>query len=69
MGRLQIEGTPDQYVRGASIMALVHNSIIRGLNSIYLQAPHVGPKDYKDFIAYCYCWYQYIDSEKIRIMN
>lgn len=63
---LQNEGylktPPDQYVRGASIMALVHNSIIRGLNSIYLQAPHVKPEDYLDFIGYSFCWFQYIES-------
>ena len=43
-------------------MAIVHNVIIRALNSIYIQAPHVQPKDVKDFLAYCYCWYQYIDG-------
>jgi hypothetical protein len=42
-------------------MALVHNVIIRALNSIYLQAPHVRPEDVKDFLAYCFCWYQNID--------
>ncbi|KAF2259918.1 hypothetical protein CC78DRAFT_536757 [Lojkania enalia] len=34
-------------------MALVHNCIIRALNSIYLQAPHIQPSDHKSFIAYC----------------
>lgn len=43
-------------------MAIVHNIIIRGLNSIYLQAPHVQQKDFNDFLAYCYCWYQFLDS-------
>jgi hypothetical protein len=43
-------------------MAIVHNVIIRALNSIYLQAPHVQQKDVKDFLAYCYCWYQCIDG-------
>lgn len=28
--------------------------------SIYLQAPHVKPEDYKDFIGYSQCWYQMI---------
>ena len=37
-------------------MVIVHNIIIRGLNSIYLQAPHVKPEDYTDFIGYCLCW-------------
>jgi len=43
-------------------MAVVHNMIIRALNSIYLQAPHVQQKDVKDFLAYCYCWYECIDG-------
>ena len=36
-------------------MVIVHNIIIRGLNSIYIQAPHVKPGDYADFIGYCLC--------------
>ena len=40
-------------------MALAHNGIIRGLNSIYLQAPHIPTKDLsviQDFLTYCQCW-------------
>lgn len=37
-------------------MVIVHNIIIRGLNSIYVQAPHVKPGDYADFIGYCLCF-------------
>jgi hemerythrin-like domain-containing protein len=37
-------------------MTLVHNGIIRGLNSLYLQAPHLSPKDHADFILYCQGW-------------
>jgi hemerythrin-like domain-containing protein len=40
-------------------MSLAHNGIIRGLNSIYLQAPHLPPKDVaivRDFLTYCQCW-------------
>lgn len=33
-------------------MALVHNCIIRALNSIYIQAPHIQPRDYKSFVCY-----------------
>lgn len=36
----------------ASEMANVHNMIIRGLNSIYLQAPHIKPADQKPFCRY-----------------
>lgn len=40
-------------------MALAHNGIIRGLNSIYLQAPHIprdGQDAIRDFLTYCQCW-------------
>jgi hypothetical protein len=40
-------------------MALAHNGMIRGLNSIYLQAPHIPPNDKtakRDFLTYCQCW-------------
>jgi hemerythrin-like domain-containing protein len=41
-------------------MCCVHNCLIRGLNSIYLQAPHVEPQDFKSFIGYAYSWYKMI---------
>lgn len=40
-------------------MAYAHNGIIRGLNSIYLQAPNLpkdDPKTSQDFLTYCQCW-------------
>ena len=40
-------------------MALAHNGILRGLNSIYLQAIHIPSQDLdtiKDFLTYCQCW-------------
>ena len=43
----------------ATEMALAHNGIIRGLNSIYLQAPHIPHRDLdtiRDFLTYCQCW-------------
>ncbi|KAK3716324.1 hypothetical protein LTR37_006474 [Vermiconidia calcicola] len=43
----------------ATQMALAHNGIIRGLNSIYLQAPRIPRKDLdtiRDFLTYCQCW-------------
>ena len=43
----------------ATQMALAHNGIIRGLNSLYLQAPHIPPHDVataRDFLTYCQCW-------------
>ena len=43
----------------ATQMSLAHNGIIRGLNSIYLQAPHLPPHDVataRDFLTYSQCW-------------
>lgn len=43
-------------------MALAHNVIIHGLNSIYLQAPHLKPSDHSSFISYCKCWAQLLNE-------
>jgi hypothetical protein len=41
----------------ASEMAMVRNMIIRGANSIYLQAPNIKfEKDVEDFLTYMYSW-------------
>ena len=43
----------------ATQMALAHNGILRGLNSIYLQATHIPRQDLdaiRDFLIYCQCW-------------
>lgn len=40
-------------------MALAHNGILRGLNSIYLQATHIPRNDMnvvRAFLTYCQCW-------------
>lgn len=40
-------------------MSLAHNGMIRGLNSIYLQAPNLPSNDQaivRDFLTYCQCW-------------
>lgn len=49
---------PNMYHRLASEMACVHNIVVRGINSIYLQAPHVRPEDVKSFLGYAYCFYE-----------
>lgn len=38
-------------------MVLSHNSLIRGYNSIYQQAPRLLSSDNKDFIGYCLAWH------------
>lgn len=55
-------GETDQYTAAASQMALVHNALIRGYNSIHLQAANVQPRDYKDFVEYAYAWYEVISA-------
>ncbi|TAQ88517.1 hypothetical protein B7494_g3157 [Chlorociboria aeruginascens] len=52
----------DQYVEGASIMALGHNVIIRGLNSIYRQAPNITANEASHFISYAKCWVEVLDA-------
>jgi hemerythrin-like domain-containing protein len=40
-------------------MALAHNGILRGLNSIHIQAPNIPKTDLtaiRDFLTYCQCW-------------
>ncbi|KAK2027624.1 hemerythrin HHE cation binding domain-containing protein [Colletotrichum zoysiae] len=51
---------PDMFTRVASEMALVHNMVIRGLNSIYLQAPFVSPSDAEAFLRYTLAWYSLV---------
>lgn len=43
-------------------MILSHNSLIRGFNGIYQQAPRIELSDYKDFIGYCLAWHRCIDE-------
>lgn len=41
----------------ANEMAFAHNSMLRGLNSIYLQAPHVSDsQDISDFLFFVQAW-------------
>jgi len=43
-------------------MALLHNSIFRGYNSIYQQAPNVKDSDKADFIGYALTWHKFVKS-------
>src|ERR1700761_2710605 len=43
-------------------MCMVHNSIFRGYNSIYHQAPHIAEADKADFIGYCLTWHKFLKS-------
>jgi hemerythrin-like domain-containing protein len=39
-------------------MVCVHNVLLRGLNSIVLQAPNIPPSSYRSFIAYALTWHK-----------
>lgn len=47
---------------GASHMTVSHNSLIRGFNSIYQQAPRISASDYKDFVGYCLAWHGCVEE-------
>jgi hemerythrin-like domain-containing protein len=50
------------FTLGASHMAQMHNSVFRGYNSIYLQAPHIADGEKQDFIRYCLAWYKLVKT-------
>ncbi|KAI1401119.1 hypothetical protein F4819DRAFT_459259 [Hypoxylon fuscum] len=53
----------DIFTTGATHMALLHNAILRGYNSIYQQAPHVAsPTDKADFVGYARTWHKFVAS-------
>lgn len=55
-------GHTDTFTMTASHMALLHNAIIRGFNSIYLQALHVQDLDRRDFVGYARAWYDVVKA-------
>ncbi|KAK4231122.1 hypothetical protein QBC38DRAFT_466883 [Podospora fimiseda] len=52
----------DIFTAGATHMALLHNSIIRGYNSIWHQAVGLREQDKADFIGYSLAWYKFVKS-------
>ncbi|KAH9867092.1 hypothetical protein IAQ61_007684, partial [Plenodomus lingam] len=52
----------DIFTLGATHMAHIHNAILRGYNSIYLQAPHVQEADNSAFVGYALTWYRFVKS-------
>ncbi|PVH93774.1 hypothetical protein DM02DRAFT_619072 [Periconia macrospinosa] len=63
-GPFQLIATPKENDSGSHFsvkvaveMSLAHNILIRGLNAIYLQGPHVKEqKDVEDFAFFCNAW-------------
>ncbi|OSS51507.1 hypothetical protein B5807_03326 [Epicoccum nigrum] len=52
----------DIFTTGATHMAHIHNAILRGYNSIYLQAAHIKEEDKSAFIGYALTWYKFVKS-------
>lgn len=46
-------------------MALAHNIIIRGMNSIYLQSEYIKIDHAHDFLTYCQCWSEFVHNHHI----
>ncbi|KAB5578737.1 hypothetical protein GE09DRAFT_1169177 [Coniochaeta sp. 2T2.1] len=68
-GPIQLITTPqyqtkktDLFTTGATHMALLHNSILRGYNSIYNQIPYIQEADKEDFLGYSLTWYKFVKS-------
>jgi hypothetical protein len=61
----------DIFTIGATHMAHIHNAILRGYNSIYLQAPHITDADKPAFVGYALTWYRFVkshhDSEELEL--
>jgi hypothetical protein len=59
------------FTSGSSHMCMVHNSIFRGYNSIYHQAPYITAVDKPAFVGYCLAWYKFLkthaDNEDISL--
>ncbi|KAF1945968.1 hypothetical protein EJ02DRAFT_441495 [Clathrospora elynae] len=52
----------DIFTIGATHMAHIHNAILRGYNSIHLQAPHIKDADKPAFVGYAMTWYRFVKS-------
>ncbi|KAJ3491335.1 hypothetical protein NLG97_g5613 [Lecanicillium saksenae] len=52
----------DLFTAGATHMALVHNAMIRGFNSIYQQAHYIDDQLSQDFIGYSLTWASFVTS-------
>jgi hemerythrin-like domain-containing protein len=52
----------DIFTLGATHMAHIHNAILRGYNSIYIQAPYVTNEDKPEFIGYAQAWFRFVKS-------
>ncbi|KAL7933076.1 hypothetical protein V8C35DRAFT_304868 [Trichoderma chlorosporum] len=59
----QIDDHPAHYI--ANEMAFAHNAILRGINSIYLQAPYIPKADATDFLFFVSAWASWVQDHHI----
>ncbi|PKS08482.1 hypothetical protein jhhlp_004865 [Lomentospora prolificans] len=59
--KLPKDTEPDLFHNLASDMVIVHNTLIRGLNSIILQTPYIKPEDEIAFCHYIVHWADFLD--------
>jgi hypothetical protein len=52
----------DLFDKCATEMACVHNLMVRNLNAIYLQAPHILPADEHNFLNFARIWYELLHT-------
>ncbi|KAK4703466.1 hypothetical protein P7C70_g2754, partial [Phenoliferia sp. Uapishka_3] len=62
---VNLTGKTDMFTMGASHMALLHNVILRGFNSIYLQAPAIKESDVPDFVGYALAWCRFTKASRL----
>jgi hypothetical protein len=52
------DSTMIELVLVANEVTIMHNALIRAINSIYIQAPHVPISEHNNFVAYCLATYK-----------
>ncbi|KAI1770136.1 hemerythrin HHE cation binding domain-containing protein [Hypoxylon cercidicola] len=59
--QLRNDEEADEFIEAATHMACAHNVMIRSLNAIYIQAPHIGPEQQQSFLQFAEVWYQGVE--------
>ncbi|KAI1179386.1 hemerythrin HHE cation binding domain-containing protein [Nemania sp. FL0916] len=59
--QLQDGEKSNECIDAATHMALAHNLMIRSLNAMYLQAPHIAAEQEGPFLRFCELWHQVVE--------
>ncbi|KAI1370085.1 hemerythrin HHE cation binding domain-containing protein [Hypoxylon crocopeplum] len=51
----------DEFINAATQMACAHNVMLRSLNAIYLQAPHISAEQQHSFLQFTELWYKGVE--------